>query len=58
METGVFSGLTLDLGIKLSDIFAGVGVFIAQYWPIVAFAIALPVSFGIGRRLIKLGKHA
>lgn len=56
--TGVFSGLSINLGISMSDIFAGIAVFVGQFWPLIALGIAIPVAFGIGRRLMGLGKKA
>ncbi|MDJ0304550.1 hypothetical protein [Dehalobacter sp.] len=56
--TGVFTGLTMDLGVEISDVFAGAQLFVAQFWPLIALAIAIPVGFGLGKRLIRLGKSA
>ncbi|MGE5533552.1 MAG: hypothetical protein ACM3UN_04310 [Bacillota bacterium] len=54
--TTIFDGLSIDLGIKLGDIFAGIGLFIGQFWPLIALGIAVPLAFGLGRRLLGLGK--
>ncbi|MDQ7094996.1 hypothetical protein REC12_15475 [Desulfosporosinus sp. PR] len=58
MPTGVFSGLTLSLGISMSDIFSGIGIFLSQFWPLIALGISIPVAFAIGGRLMRLGKRA
>lgn len=55
---GVFDGLSVNLGIKMSDIFAGIALFIGQFWPLIALGIAIPLAFGIGRKLMGLGKKA
>lgn len=56
--TGVFTGLSIDLGVKVSDIFAGIGIFMSQFWPLIALGVAIPVAFGIGSRLMRLGKKS
>ena len=55
--TTIFDGLTLNLGIKLSDIFAGVGIFVAQFWPFIALGVAVTLAFSLGRKVIGIGKH-
>lgn len=58
MAGGVFDGLTLNLGIQMSDIFSGIAIFLGQFWPLVALGICIPVAFAIGGRLMRLGKKA
>lgn len=54
----IFTGQSVDMGLKMSDIFAGIVLFIGQFWPLIALGIAVPVAFLLGRRVMGLGKGA
>lgn len=42
---------TIDLKFNLADVAGSVGSLFGSYWPVLAFAVAIPVSFFIAGEL-------
>lgn len=49
---------SLALGVNLKDIFAGIGLFLMSFWPIVVLGIVIPLAFKLGHNLRNLGQGA
>ncbi|MDQ7094993.1 fibronectin type III domain-containing protein [Desulfosporosinus sp. PR] len=51
-----FPSGAVSLGVKMSDIFDGIGLFLLQFWPLIVLAIAVPLAYKLAKRTKFLGR--